>query len=304
MRVVVSGATGFIGRRLCEALSERGDEVVALTRRTDSPAALALAGIPRVTTAQWSTGPEPALDAVVQGADAVVNLAGEPVAGRRWTRTVRERILASRVNATSALVDSMKHSSSARVLVNASGVGFYGSRGDEVLTESSPPGDDFLAQVCHAWESAALQGAPELRVVPLRIGIVLGEHGGALEKMILPFRLFAGGPIGSGRHWMSWIHRDDLIALILFALDREVLDGPVNAVSPEPCLQRDFAKALGRALGRPSWLPVPPLALKAAFGESAEVLTASQRALPTAATDAGFRFRYTDLDEALRSVLR
>lgn len=306
MRVVVSGSTGFIGRPLCTALALRGDEVVALTRNLHSPAALALARQRGVSCRQWDgRNPGPALRSAMEGADAVINLAGEPLFARRWTARQKERLRTSRTEATRALVDAASGlTRPLRTFVSASAVGYYGDRGDQVLDESSPPGTDFLARLCLDWEAEALRAQSlGARTVIVRIGVVLGENGGALEQLLRAFRLYAGGPVGSGRQWMSWIHREDLLAALLFLLDGQELGGAFNAVAPEPRTNRDFSSSLGRVIQRPSWLPVPPLALRAALGEVATTVLASQRVVPAALLRAGFVFSHPHLDGALRDVL-
>lgn len=279
MRIAVTGAGGFIGGALVRCLSQDGHSTVVVPRGRPDPALL-------------------------EGAGAVVHLAGEPVA-QRWTPAAKQRIRASRAEGTLHLVEAIASLASApATLVSASAIGFYGSRGDEVLTETSSPGADFLASVCAEWESAAARAAGSgVRVVSLRIGMVLGPHGGALAKMLLPFRLGLGGRLGSGRQWMSWIHVDDLVALIRFALDERSLMGPVNATAPEPVTNAEFTRELGRALGRPAVLPVPAFALRLLFGEMSEVLLSSQRVAPAAAQAAGFAFRHPRLAPALRNLL-
>ena len=233
--------------------------------------------------------------------DAVVHLAGEPVA-QRWTAAARRRIRESREEGTRTLVATMRNHPP-NVLVSASAVGYYGSRGDEILTEQSPAAADFLGQVAAAWEREALE-AEKLgtRVVRLRIAVVLGAGGGALAKMLLPFRLGVGGRLGNGRQWMSWIHIDDLCDLILFVLRESTLRGVLNATSPHPATNAEFTQALAHAVHRPAFLPVPAFALKLAMGEMSEVLLASQRAIPQAALRAGFEFRYPDLAGALLQI--
>jgi uncharacterized protein (TIGR01777 family) len=236
------------------------------------------------------------------GCDAIVHLAGEPVA-QRWTKSARQRILDSREKGTRSLVEAMRQSPPS-VLVGASAVGYYGSRGNDVLTERASPGSDFLANVCIAWEREALEAEKlGVRVARLRIGMVLGAGGGALAKMLTPFRLGVGGRIGNGRQWMAWIHIDDLCRLISFALPEHGVFGALNAVSPNPVVNADFTHALARALHRPAAFPVPTAALKVLFGEMSAVLLASQRAVPEAALKAGFTYQHPDVGEALADVL-
>jgi hypothetical protein len=275
MRVVVAGASGLIGRELSRVLRERGDEVVAL---------------PRFGKAPWS----------VEGAEAVVNLAGASVAGKRWTPVYKKEIEESRVLTTRALVEAIARSArKPRVLVNASAVGYYGGRGDEVLEEGAAPGGDFLANVVRQWEGEA-QRAP-VRSVQLRTGVVLSARGGALSKMLPPFKAFVGGPIGSGKQWFPWIHIADEVGAILWSIDGD-LTGAVNLVAPGIVTMKEFARALGRALRRPSWAPVPAAPLRILLGEIADVLLEGQRAVPRKLLQSGFRFRFPEVDAALRDL--
>jgi uncharacterized protein (TIGR01777 family) len=236
------------------------------------------------------------------GCDAVVHLAGEPVA-QRWSAAVRRRIVESRVEGTRGLIAAMRPHRP-NVLVSASAVGYYGSRGEEVLTEHIAVGTDFLSEVSAAWEREAVEAEKfGVRVVRLRIGVVLGAGGGALAKMVTPFRLCMGGKVGSGKQWMSWIHLDDLCKMILFALGESTLRGVLNATSPHPVTNVEFTRALARTLHRPAVLPVPSLALRLMFGEMSQVLLASQRAVPEAALRAGFEFQYPDVAAALVQIL-
>jgi len=275
MRALVAGASGLIGTHLGRALRARGDEMVAL---------------PRFGTAPWS----------VEGADAVVNLAGANVGARRWTPAYKKEIEESRVLSTRALVEAIgKAARKPQVLVNASAVGYYGGRGDEVLEESAPSGGDFLAGVVRRWEAEAQRAA--VRSVQVRTGIVLSAQGGALARMLLPFKAFVGGPIGSGKQWFPWVHVEDEVAAILWCIDREVT-GAVNLVAPGIVTMKEFAKALGRALHRPSWAPVPAAPLRILLGEFAASVLEGQRAVPRKLLDSGFRFRFPDVDSALRDL--
>src|SRR5467141_3565846 len=276
MRVAMAGASGLIGTEAVRALRARGDEALAL---------------PRFGTAPWS----------VDGADAAVNLAGASVAGKRWTPAYKKELEDSRVLTTRALVDAIRAAKrKPHVLVNASAVGYYGGRGDEVLDESATPGSDFLANLSRQWEAEA-QRAP-VRSVQLRTGVVLSAKGGALGKMLPPFKAFVGGPIGSGKQWLPWIHIADEVAAILWTINHD-LTGPVNLAAPGIVTMKEFARALGRALHRPSWAPVPGAALKVLVGEFASALLEGQRAVPKKLLDSGFRFRFTEVDSALRDVL-
>jgi uncharacterized protein (TIGR01777 family) len=276
MIIAVTGASGFIGRRLTQRLRAEGHTVREVSLRSGPP--------------------------TVPVCHAVVHLAGEPVA-QRWTRSARDRILKSRVEGTKSLVKALSEHPPP-VLISASAIGYYGSRGDEILTETSKPGADFLAQVVIAWERQALSAEQlGVRVVPLRFGMVLGCGGGALKKMLLPFRLGLGGRIGSGRQWMSWIHLDDLIGLIGFAIESAQCKGAMNAVAPHPVTNAEFTHDLARALHRPAILPVPAIALKLLYGEMSQVILGSQRVKPEAAVQAGFEFRFQELGPALRQIM-
>jgi uncharacterized protein (TIGR01777 family) len=293
MNIAITGASGFVGRRLLAALSAH-----TLTMLTRSPTTQAPAG---VKVSVWDPVAQPArLDA----ADAVIHLAGEPVA-QRWTNAVKSRIRESRVRGTRNLVAGMRQMEQPpAVLVCASAIGYYGSRGDEVLGETSAPGTGFLSEVCVEWEHEAdAAAALGVRVVKVRIGIVLEPHGGALARMLPPFRAGLGGPLGSGNQWMSWIHLDDLVELIVHAVENP-LQGVLNGVAPNAATNAEFTRELGRALHRPAIIPVPDFAIKLLFGEMAEMLLlASQRVVPIAALQSGFRFAYPDLGEALRDLL-
>ena len=292
MKVIVAGANGLIGSHLVRALKERGHEAVALVRK---PRGAGEAG--------WDGR---SLDpSVVDRADAVVNLAGASIAGQRWTGAYKIQIHQSRQDSTRAIVEAIRASQKRpRVLVNASAVGWYGGRGDEEITETSAPGNDFLAEVCKAWEAEALRAEPlGLRVVLVRTGVVLAPEGGALAKMVPPFKAFVGGPIGSGRQWMPWIHLADEVGLLLWAIESTVR-GPLVAAAPNAVRMKDFARALGRALRRPALFPVPAPVLRLAVGEMAEILLDGQRARPIKALEGGYKFRFTDVQAALDDVLR
>jgi uncharacterized protein (TIGR01777 family) len=297
MKALVSGGSGFIGSALCARLQRP-----RVLSRSPSRTKQALGD---VEPFPWDAegGPPPVES--VEGADAVFHLAGDPVAEGRWTAAKKKRIRDSRVLGTRHLVRAIAAAKAKpRVLVAFSAVGLYGDRGVEELTESSAPGSDFLAAVCGEWEGEAAKARDlGVRVVHLRIGVVLGPGGGALKKMLLPFRLGLGGVLGDGRQWMPWIHRDDVVGLALFAAEKESVSGAVNAVGPAPATNREFTKALGRALGRPTIFPVPRIVLRVAFGEMAAVLLGSQRVLPKAALAAGYAFRHPEVGGALRAIL-
>jgi uncharacterized protein (TIGR01777 family) len=302
MNILITGATGFVGRRLCEMLHQAGHTVRALSR--DSVAAKQR--VPHLKEVfPWNPLQElPPLQAF-EGCDAVINLAGESIAGR-WTAPKKQLIRDSRVLGTKNLVNALAQlSSRPKVLISASAIGYYGDRGEETLTEDAAPGSDFLAQVCRDWENEALKAESlGMRVVRLRIGLVLGRGGGTLQALLPLFRVGLGGPLGSGRQWWSWIHRDDLCRLIVQILANENVSGPVNATAPQPVRQKEFAQVLGRVLRRPAFLPTPAFALKIALGEFADGILASQRALPRRAQEMGYRFQFEELEGALREILQ
>lgn len=302
MRIVISGGTGFIGRALCVSLCHDGHQVIVLTRNKE--AAQQTCG-PKVTAIEWNGREAATLASCLEGADAVINLAGAPIADGRWTDVRKQLLTESRVLATRSLVDALSRcSSKSRTLINASGIGYYGASDDRVLDEGSQRGHGFLADLCLAWESEALRAQEfGVRVVTLRTGMVLGKDGGALPKMLLPFRLFAGGPILPGSQWVSWIHREDHIGMIRWALTTPTMSGPVNAVAPEPVPMDQFCKALGKSLHRPSWLPVPGFILNIALGELATLLTTGQRTYPERALSGGYTFHYKTLAPALQHIL-
>ncbi|MBY0507699.1 MAG: TIGR01777 family oxidoreductase [Bryobacteraceae bacterium] len=300
MRIVVTGATGFIGQSLVQRLAADGHDVQILIRkpRTGLP--------PQIPYAIWDAQQNDPPLAALEGAEAVIHLAGEPVA-QRWTAQVKRGIRASRAGGTQRLISALSQLSRyPRVLISGSAIGYYGSRGDEILTEASGPGKGFLAEVCEEWESAANLGlALNMRVVRLRTGLVLGREGGALSRMLPAFRAGLGGRLGSGEQWMSWIHLQDLISLIVHALTNDKLSGAVNGVAPGPVRNSDFTQALARELRRPAIFPAPMFLLRLLFGEMAhEALECSQRVMPAVAEKAGFDFRYTELGPALRDLLR
>jgi uncharacterized protein (TIGR01777 family) len=297
MKALVTGATGFIGRKLIARL----ERPVVLSRNAEK----ARQTLADVEAYSWDAERTPAPARAFEGVDVVFHLAGEPVAEGRWSDEKKRRIRESRRLGTKNLVEGMRQSDhKPGVLVSASAVGYYGDRGDEILDEQSPPGNDFLAQVCREWEAAAL-AAQELglRVTNPRIGIVLGNGGGALEKMLPPFRLGLGGRLASGRQWMPWVHVDDIVGMLLYAAQQESLRGPFNAVAPHPCTNREFTQQLASALHRPALFPVPALALKIAVGEFGQILLASQRAIPRAIQAAGYQFAYPELRGALAAIV-
>jgi uncharacterized protein (TIGR01777 family) len=293
MKITVTGASGLLGGKLVDRLRARGDEVVTLSRNPSGPGVL-----------RWLPEQEPAPQAALNGCDAVVHLAGEAVA-QRWSDDAKRRIRRSRELGTRNLVAGIDAAEPRpRVLVASSAVGYYGAHGDEEVDERTPAGDGFLAQVCVVWEREA-QRATELglRVVNVRTGVVLDRDGGALAKMLPFFKLGVGGPVAGGRQYLPWIHVDDVIGIYLAALDGDDWTGPVNAAAPTPVANATFSKALGRALHRPAFAPVPGFAVRVLYGEMAEIVTTGQRVIPRRAQDLGYAFAHPDLHEALRAAL-
>lgn len=296
MRILITGSSGLVGSALVPALQARGDDVLRLVRRPPRDAA----EIP------WDIAAGRLDHAALEGLDAVVHLAGSNIAAGRWTKRRRREILESRTKGTRLLCESLARCAAPpAVLVSASGINIYGNRGDTTLTEESIPGEGFLTDVVRAWESATEAAFQRgIRVVKLRLAMVLSPKGGALAKLLLPFRLGLGGPIGSGRQYLSWIAIDDLVRVLMRAIDDTALSGPVNASAPEPVTNADFAAALGRVLHRPSALRVPAFILRAMFGRMAEeTLLSSARAIPSRLDAAGFAFAHPELESALRSLL-
>ncbi len=298
LRAFVTGATGFIGQQLVRALLARGDQVVALVR--DVERARQVLGAVRFAQGN-PADPDRYADAL-KGCQAVFHLAGEPLLGRRWSPEHKRAIRESRVAGTRGLVEAIARSGERPVLVSASAVGYYGARGDEPLDEAAAPGGDFLAKVCADWEAEAQKAEDLTRCARVRIGVVLGLEGGALQQMLTPFRLFVGGTLGSGRQVVSWIHQSDLVALFLWLLGVDVR-GPVNATAPNPVTMRELSKSLGRALHRPSAVPIPSFAVKAALGEAALAVLDGQKVLPRAALSRGFTFQFETLDAALADLV-
>jgi uncharacterized protein (TIGR01777 family) len=305
MRVFIAGGTGLVGTRLIGRLIGRGDEVVLLTRRAD--AARARFG-PTVEVVEGDPmQPGPWMEHVA-GCDGAINLVGEGIFGRRWNDEFKRLIRDSRVQSTANVARALSQAPAAndvrRVLVNASAIGIYGPHGDEEITEESPPGNDFLAEVCVAWEAAARTAEPSgARVALVRIGVVLDKSGGALAQLLTPFKLGAGGPVGSGRQWMSWIHHDDLAGILLLALDKPEATGPINGTAPQPVTNKQFGKALGRALHRPAFMPLPGFMLRLRLGGVADVVLTGQRVLPRRALALEYAFRFPEIDAALTDAV-
>lgn len=298
MNILISGSTGLVGTALIPRLTAQGDEVIRLVRsKSKSPAG---------EMVNWNPEANYVDAAGLERADVVVHLAGEGIASGRWTPAKKARIRDSRVQGTRLLCETIAQNNvRPKTFICASAIGFYGDRGDEVLTEASPPGKGFLPEVCQEWEAATEPArAKGVRVVLLRFGIILSTAGGALAQMLTPFKMGAGGVLGSGRQYMSWITLDDVLNAILFAKDTESLAGPINVVAPNPVTNQEFTKTLGKVLSRPTVLPMPAFAARLAFGEMADaLLLASSRVVPTRLKESGFAFQNTDLEGGLRHVL-
>ena len=294
MNILITGGRGFVGSALSRALREAGHDVVITTRKeSDAPGELT-----------WSP-PSLIPPKKISIFNAIVNLAGDSIYSDRWTKDKKERIRSSRINTTHYLIESIKNAEvKPEVFINASAVGYYGPHGDEEVTEDAPPGNDFLASVCKAWEAEAgkAEGAG-VRTVITRFGVVLGKDGGALQIMITPFKAFVGGYLGSGKQWMSWVHIDDITGFIKYAIERDEISGVFNVTAPNPLTNKDFGSKLGRALGRPSIFPVPGFVLRATLGEFSEVLLTGQRVIPERVLTSGYKFKYPSLEEALKSIL-
>ena len=301
MNILVSGGTGFIGRPLCASLLQQGHRVTILTRRKEE--ASRLFG-PPVIAVEWNGQERAAWEQHLDGVDAVINLAGAPIAAGRWTAHRKRLITESRVMSTRRLVQACSFLTvKPQVFINASGIGYYGSQGDQGLDEAGEPGTGFLADLCVQWEAAAREATSlGIRVVCLRNGMILEQDGGALPRMALPFRLYIGGPVMPGTQWVSWIHRDDVIGLIEWALTNATISGPVNAVAPNPVRMAEFCRTLGAVLHRPSWFSVPEFVLKVALGELGSLMTTGQRITPSVAKEGGYRFHYPLLEGALRAI--
>ena len=301
MNILITGATGFVGKRLCGVLSESGHQLTVLSRNAES----AKTKLPVINSAfSWDVIREQPPAEAFENIDAVIHLAGESVNGR-WDDAKKRQVRESRILGTRNLVEAIGAlDNKPKILISASAIGYYGDRGDEILTESAQPGNDFFAEVCSHWEAEASQAREfNLRVVNLRVGIVLGPDGGALAR-ILPLNNFGlNGPLGSGKQWWAWIHREDLIGLITHALNTGT-EGPLNGTSPNPTTQRDFAKTLGKVTGRPSFMPAPAVGLKLLLGDFAQELLSSKRTSAAKAIDSGYQFNYPELELALREILK
>jgi uncharacterized protein len=299
MKIVITGASGLIGSALVAKLSQQHHSLVLLTRKPRRES-----GLEKKTWLVWQPGQAGPWEQEINGADGIINLAGEPIAEQRWTGAQKDRLRDSRIDGTRSLVNAIASATvKPKFLISSSAVGFYGDGGDERLTERSKAGDDFLSRLCVDWEAEAHKAeALGVRVVLLRTGIVLAKGKGALKKMVPPFKMFAGGPLGSGRQWMPWIHIDDEIGLIQFLMENHSARGAFNGTAPNPVTMAEFAKTLGAVLNRPSWAKVPASILALMVGEMADMLLGGQRAIPEAALKLGYKFKYQKLGQALESL--
>ncbi len=306
MKVAIAGATGFVGSRLVERLQKEGMEVVILTRSASfAQKVFPSTAFPNVKVITYTPTASGSWQSAIASCDGVVNLAGEPIGEGRWTSERKQEILNSRKLVTQKIVEAIASANpKPNVLVNASAIGYYGTSETATFDETSPPGNDFLAQVCQAWEAEA-QKVKEVgvRLVILRLGIVLG-NGGALGKMITPFKLFAGGPIGNGQQWFSWIHVDDIVNLMLQTLTKSDMQGVYNATAPSPVRMAELSTTMGRVMNRPSWLPVPSFAIEALLGEGAMVVLEGQQVLPKRTQSIGFQYKYPSVEPALSQILK
>jgi uncharacterized protein (TIGR01777 family) len=300
MKILVIGATGLIGRSVCRALTEEGHKVSAVSRSSAKSPGLAVAEFH-----QWDSQAGPLSPAAIEAVDAVVNLAGEPIDARRWSDQQKKLIRDSRVVTTRNLVEGLRSvDRPPAVFVSGSAVGFYGDRGAEQLDESSARGRGFMSEICEEWERESLRATEAgIRVVQVRTGVVLSAEGGALKKMIAPFKLGIGGPLGSGKQWFPWIHISDIVGIFRHSIYTATLAGPVNGVAPKPVTNAEFTRELARALHRPAFLPVPEMALKVLMGEMSSVLFGSLRVVPKAALASGYKFQHPSLAEALADLL-
>jgi len=303
MRVIITGATGFIGKALCQELTDAKYEVVALSRNRE--AGTKILG-EKVKVAQWDGKTSDSWGNLANGAYAIINLAGENISSGRWTGKRKKIIIESRLNAGKAVVESAKNAKEKpKVVIQASGIGYYGSHGDEIIDEESAPGKGFLPEVAQQWElSTKAVKLVGVRHIIIRTGIVLGKDGGAFPRLILPFRLFVGGHLGNGEQWFSWIHLKDEVRAIRFLIEKEDLGGVFNLTAPEAIKEKNFARVLGKVMRRPSWFPVPGFLLRLVFGEMAEgALLTGQRVAPKRLLETGFEFLYPEVEPALREIL-
>lgn len=302
-RIIVTGATGLIGRKLVNALLQRGDNAVVFSRSVNKAKNIFPNSIELV---EWDYLKPELWKSKLENSDAVIHLAGINLFAKRWSNDFKKTVLESRKLSTNNLVEAIKSvAKKPEVFISASGIGYYGDCGEAVLHETSPKGNDFLADVCDVWESEAQKiGDYGIRNIQIRTGLVLSPEDGVLKQMLLPFKLYIGGPLGNGRQWWSWLHIDDIVDIYLYALDNSQLHGPLNAASPNPVRMKEFASTFGKVLRRPSLFPVPKFVLKIVIGETAEVVTASQRVDVKKLFESGYKFGFEKLEDALRDLLK
>ncbi|MDI6765627.1 MAG: TIGR01777 family oxidoreductase [Bacteroidota bacterium] len=300
MKIIIAGGTGFIGSELIRRLLDAKNNVILLSRNPDTGKSIKDDSFQIVkwdgkTMGEWARH--------IDGVDAIINLTGENIAAKRWSEKQKTRLLQSRIEPTRAIVNAISEAScKQRILINASAVGYYGNFGTGDVTEAEPRGVGFLSDLCEQWEREAMYAEKyKTRVVLLRIGVALDPSGGALKRMLLPFRLFIGGPLGSGKQWFPWIHREDVVNIIFFALEKQSLSGEVNVSSPSPVMMNEFSSSLGKAIGRPSWMPVPSFMLKLMLGEMSEMLIGGRRIIPKKLLEAGYKFKFPTLHDALEN---
>ena len=299
-KIIITGATGFIGRKLSQHLIDHGYDVTSFSRDAVKSKELLHLVNSHVKwghdTSDWHNQ--------LEGVKAIVNLAGTPIAGKKWTAEYKQEIIDSRIKSTNAIVEAIKTLEHTPAFINASAIGYYGNRGEEILHEGSECGSGFLAEVTKKWEDSAYKANPYTRVVSARLGIILGEDGGALKKMMLPYNLFVGGPIGVGWQYMPWVHINDIVEMFRFVIENETISGPVNFVNPNPVTMNDFARELGKAMNRPSIVKVPEFMIKLILGESADMITGSVRVVPNVLLKNNYQFKFTDLYAALKDILK
>ena len=302
-KIIITGATGLVGRKLCKALSQRGDELTVFSRNVNTASSLLHEAKEFV---EWNYNESYEWEKHLDYKDAVIHLAGANIADKRWTSRYKKKIYDSRILSTQSLIRAIsKAQSRPSVFISSSASGFYGDAGEELLTEESISGNDFLSGVCKAWEAEAEKVEHfKIRRVSVRTGIALCSSGGALKKMLLPYKLFLGGPLGNGKQWFPWIHIDDLVNIYLFSLDNASITAAINAASPNPVTMNEYARSLGSVLHRPSLFRVPKLALSLILGEAADAVTASQKIIPQKLLANGFKFKFDNLESALYDFLR
>lgn len=303
MKIFITGGTGFLGRNLIEELIAENHEVTVLTRSEKT--AKNVLGQGSVKIIEGDPTKPGDWQQAIDGTDAVINLCGEKILDKKWNNEVKQKLLHSRIPPTNHIVEAIASAGKKpKVFISGSAIGYYSDRGSAIVTEQDMRGHDFAAQLCQAWEDAANKASTMTRVVFIRTGLVLAKKGGALEEMVRPFKYFAGGPIGSGAQYMSWIHIKDHIEIVKMCLTNDTISGPVNLTAPNPVTNSEFTNALGKAMHRPSWLRVPPFMLKLMFGEGASLLLEGQRVIPQKALNAGYNFKFSDVESAIRNCLK